>query len=1268
MTSPLQVTNEDIKALRDHELVRLLWQLLNLELGTNQIEKYDSQVSLSIYIKDGGIDGIARWEGGPDKTTFLPSRNVGFQAKATDMSESACKSEVQTAKGLLKPQVRKLAESGGDYVLFIGRDCVEQSKVARIKALQEGIESASRAGGGVPLKAPNVKIYDASEIASWVNTYPASVAQVGYFLGKLYDGGMGWDELSKYPEFQVPYVEIDEVRKSATESIQKLSQKCGSAIRIVGSSGLGKTRLVFEAFRPPQDAATMPEQAKLSNLFCYMSATKTPNIEQLIVSWRRLNRRGVVIVDECTYELHERLCQEIKRSDSQFSIITIGNDRDATAYAGTETNLLVVEPTTDEAILAFLEVAYSDIDIEDRKFIATELAQGYPLMAILVAEARRAKAPLAARLTPGVLAKLLGREVAPGSAAQKVISVLSLFEYVGISDGIEHEREFVRKIFCPEVNAEEFYENIIEFQKCGAVSKYGRLVQVRPKPLAIRLAADWWEKCSPELATRIIESGIPEGLSDAFCDRLRMLDFVPALQNITQSLCGSQGPFGQAKVLNSELGSRLFRAIAEVNPVAAVNALWNVYGGFNESELIKLNGDVRRNLVWALEKLCFRTDTFDKAAQFLSRLASSENETWSNNATGVFKRLFMIHLSGTQAPLPQRLPILLSASKSESTRMREVAVTALENALRSNQFTGMSGPEYQGSSGPLPQYRPKTWGEVFEYWTSCLQELVRLAVHDPVVKDAAAAAIAANIRGLIQQGRLDDVEFAVNEIAISRNRIWPAALDGIKDSLRYEGKGFPEEARLRVESWLSMLEPTDLVGKLALHVTNPPYDHNEDEQGEWHDLAAERAEKLGSDCAAEWTQLQPLLASILKGPQRQAFMFGRGMAKGSEYDAKYLNDIVAALEGISYEERNSAALSGWLSAFDEVASESVDKLIGQLANRQGSRKSLPAICRGFKLNDFRVGLIISCLHDETIDAQQLHGISYGQAMSDVSPEAVSQLCNELLTKGLEGAWIALDIAFMYIYSDSTKWPVLGPTLKTILSTEGMLGSARKNHQIDTHAYAKVAEKLIEHDPEFARTITKEVVRAAAEMKLVSNIDHCLHEVLSALLEKQLDVVWPLISDNLVQIDNSSWRLADLIRDRHGRAGDSGLILKVPMAYLESWCEKFPDIAPRVLADLVNLIDKKDDDEWVLSDLAKFLIDRYGNNPSVLSALQINLLSFSWTGSLVPFYERQASVLRPLLDHYIAEVRHWSRILIDSAKQHSKLESAKDNEHEIGRYS
>jgi len=1260
--------NDDIKALKDFQLVSLLCQLLNLELGTNCIEKYDSQVPLSIYIKDGGIDGLARWTGGPDRTAHLPGRLVGFQAKATDMSEAACTSEVKAKDGSLKPQVRRVVELGGVYILFLGRDCVEQSKETRLAALKKAIEDASVVAGGVPIQNPTIKIYDATEIAAWVNTYPAAVGTVAYFLGKRYDGEMSWAEMSGYPQCRFPYISTDAARAGAIQSIRASALTPRNVIRIVGSSGLGKTRLVFEAFRPPpnDDPAVSPEQARISSAFCYMSANE--GIEQAVVDWRRLNRSGVIVVDDCPLKLHERLKEAVTHAESRLSLITIGNDLDPSAYAGTDIQLLSIEPTKDEVILDLLEAGFGEINVDDRKFISAELAQGYPLMAILVAQARKANAPLSARLTPEVLSKLLGRPVEKGSVAEKVIGVCSLFEYIGVAGEVSDEREFVRSVFCPEVSPADFYANIVEFEKSGAVSRYGRLIQVRPRPLAIRLAADWWERCSPEIAAQIIEAKFPEGLATAFCERLRMLDFVPALVETTTRLCGPQGPFGQAKVLNSELGSRLFRAIAEVNPLAAVNALWTAFGSFDESRMGEIKGKARRNLVWALEKLCFREETFSRAAEFLARLASSENETWSNNATGVFKRLFMILLPGTQASLEQRLPVLRVAAQSESPQMRSVAVAALENAIRTHSFTGMSGPEFQGSAGPLPQYRPRIWKEVFDYWSSCLDELTKLAVSDSAVGELATSVIATSIRGLIQQGRLDDVEQVVGKIAAEKKGVWPGAVDSIKDSLRYEGKDFSEDVRRRVESWLSQLEPDDLAGQLVLHVTKAPFEHEEDEQGQWRDLAAERAEQLGSRCATDWTAMLPLLSSIMYGQQQQGHMFGRGLAKGSDYSEKHLQDIIAVLGTIGFEERNSAVLSGWLSALDDVASERVDVALAAIADLASLRSSVPSICRGIKLNDSRVRQLIRLLQVGAITPSQLHGISYGQSMNSVSPAAVSELCLQVLTKQSEGAWVALDIAFMFVHGNNEKWSALAPTLREIISTEGMLRKTKHERQLDAHAFAKVAEKLIENDQELAALLTKEIIATMTQDVHAVGIDHCLAEVLTALLEKQLVATWPQITGALMSDDGlTQWRLVHLLGDRLGEVGNAGLIGKIPKEYLVRWCTDAPSAAPRILAEMVQIMELRED-KWVLSEIANFLLDNYGNDSSVLSGLGANMGSFSWSGSLVPYYERQMFVMQPLKEHPRVEVRQWAEREIESASRQAKQEMDRDQEKEIGRYS
>lgn len=1267
MFSPLQVTNDDIKSLKDSQLVELLWQLVNLELSANWIMKYDSHVPLSIYIKDGGIDGLARWTDGPEKTSMLPGRIVGFQAKATDMSDAACSSEVKNKDGTLKPQVRKLIECEGAYVLFLGRDCVEQSKEPRIAAIRDAIATASAVAGGAKLHTKDVYIYDATDIAGWVNTYPAAVATVFDFLGKSGAGAHTWRELSGYSSFEVPFVDVDKARAGIVESLRAAATEERSITRIIGASGLGKSRLVFEAFRPPDDPACSPAQAKLSSRFCFLNAARTSGIEGVVRAWRRTNSIGTVVVDDCPQDIHEALAEEVRRADSRLTLITIGNDLDPSAYAGTPTRLLRLEPASTDLIQALLDIAFQNLTADDRRFIANELAQGYPLMAIRTAEARVDQAPLSARLTAPVLAKLLGRKVDVGSRADKVISACSLFENVGVDGDVALEREFVRSVFCPEVTAEDFYSELVEFQKSGAITRYGRVIQVRPRPLAIRLAADWWDKCSPERAVKIVGLQFPPALAEAFCERIRMLDFVPALSSITEKLCGKSGPFGQAKVLSSDLGSQLFRAIAEVNPVRATAALDQAFSEWTPNQFRTLDGTPRRNLVWALEKLAFREENFLRAAQFLIRLACAENESWSNNATGVLVRLFMVLLSGTQAPLDLRVTLLRQLARAEEIEVRRLAIVALNSALTTDNFTGTSGPEYQGSSGPLPQYRPKTWKEVFDYWRICLEELAQLAKEPNDVGEQAANTVASHIRGLVQHGRLDEVEWAIGAIISdlrARGNVWAQAVDAVKDVIKYDLDRAPPGTEVRVRSWLRALAPTDAPQQLRLQVTEAPFDHAENDDGSWVDVAAREAETLGQEFGRHWETIVEHITTILEGEQRQAYAFGQGLASGSNMSQVLYTIILDRLADIPFERRNSSLLSGWLAAIDNVDGTTCDSLIAALAQHPALRQSLPSISRGLRLNDFRTALLQELVLARHIEERQLYGLSNGQAMGSVSIEQISALNRVLLQRGIEGAWVALDILFMYSYGRAEVVEALREEFSAIISTEGLLSSDRAKR--DSHEFEVVACRLIPQSTELARFLTKELCVTVASGKRVS--DHLLGKLLESLFKEQAEISWPVVKQALIEADNmAKWRIADALGP-WGRAGDKSRATDyLDIRFLREWCKEDPSVAPALVARVVRVIDKNESGEWHLTISAKMLIDDYADVEGVLGALSASLHTFSWSGSLVPFYDRLIGVITPLLEHDRNVVRVWAQRVIEDAIQSRTQESLRDEEQRAGRW-
>jgi hypothetical protein len=75
----------------------------------------------------------------------------------------------------------------------------------------------------------------------------------------------------------------------------------------------------------------------------------------------------------------------------------------------------------------------------------------------------------------------------------------------------------------------------------------------------------------------------------------------------------------------------------------------------------------------------------------------------------------------------------------------------------------------------------------------------------------------------------------------------------------------------------------------------------------------------------------------------------------------------------------------------------------------------------------------------------------------------------------------------------------------------------------------------------------------------------------------------------------------------------------------------------------------------------FLIDNFGNNKEVLSALTSNLGTFGWTGSLVPYYQRELSMFKLLKNHKIEEVRKWVNRNIDYLTKMIDREKCRDEE-------
>ena len=130
--------------------------------------------------------------------------------------------------------------------------------------------------------------------------------------------------------------------------------------------------------------------------------------------------------------------------------------------------------------------------------------------------------------------------------------------------------------------------------------------------------------------------------------------------------------------------------------------------------------------------------------------------------------------------------------------------------------------------------------------------------------------------------------------------------------------------------------------------------------------------------------------------------------------------------------------------------------------------------------------------------------------------------------------------------------------------------------------------------------------------------------------------------------------------------EPSVLSELPDEVVIEWCMSEPIKAPEFVA-MATEVFSVEDDRATLSDRARFLLDEFGNDKNVISALSANMGSFGWSGSLVPRYEMEINVLEPLLGHKHNLVREWADDKIKYLRKAIESEATRDQEREWGIY-
>lgn len=1253
MATVFKVESKDITNLDALQLTRLLKLLLHLEARSFGIAARAVDVALNITVADGGEDGRIEWSDGLENTDYLPGRLVQFQCKATDMGPADCANEIENKKsGTLKHMIDDVLTKGGAYVLFTTQELNESQKEERIKSIREKLEQLGKPYANSAV----LNIYDATKIEGWVNKYLSAIVAVLNWVGRPLDRGLKtWSDWSQYEDYhRFPFV-VDDERQNAVIALKTRLTEQRKCARIIGLSGLGKTRLAFEVFR---DVGTHDDLCKR---VVYVDAGSNSSVYGLACDWVQCGLEGIIVVDKCDLKLHETLVKEIRRADSKLSLLTLDYNPDR---GSADTELVQLKKMSDSHIKQMLEPVYGRT-IPDIDRVAA-FAQGFPQMAVLLADARLDREPDMGRLNNDDLARKMiwgGRDPVP--LDEKILQGCALFDRFGLDAEVSVEYKFIAgKVV--DVDEDQFYECVKRFEQRGIIDRRGRFAMVIPKPLAIRLAAEWWLHTRPERQKSLIESDMPGNLVESFYNQISRLDFLPEVKTLTEDLCGQQGPFGQAEMILSDRGSRLFRSFVEVNPDVTSRSLSRIISSLNHEGLLAVNGDVRRNIVIALERLCFHESCFEESAYSLLLLASAENESWSNNATGHFKQLFSTFLSGTEAPPILRLRVIDRALETGTVTIRTIAIDALAQAIDTHGGMRMVGAEYQGSGAPLTEWRPKTWGEAFSYWEDALERLCVLVEKKDALASKAKMAIANHIRGLMQNGRVNKIDAVIRRIVAAEGPLWPAALDSIKDSLRYEGDQMPAEGKAKLREWIELLTPTDLSERLKLYVTEAPYEHEKGEDDKDIDVAAENAKALALELASDAKSVIPYLNQLLTGDQRFAYLFASTLVRTAGRWEPLLSEVVERV--VKIERPNINFLLGILNGLFETNRSQWEATVEKLSGIEALIPYYADILRSGEVTPRQLNHLVELISKNKVAPRSASSLVYGRPLEHLPQETVCNFVLNLSTISDIAVWIAADIIYMYCHGNKERWEFCKPVFKKIAIRMPLNRSALPNQQ-EMHLWKDIVKKLLQTEGvDFAEAISRNIVTACLDEISYSDLLHYVKPITRIIFRQHGREVWPIIAAAIRGADPlGRYKLSHLLSTENTfEKMKPSVLAELHDDLLRDWCFQESDTAPQFVAEATDVILETEEGSQI-SPRATFLIDNFGHDKKVLSALTANISTFGWTGSLVPYYQKELSVFESLKTHQKAEVREWANSRIDYLTKMIEKEKCRDEEHNWGIY-
>ncbi|NIY78636.1 hypothetical protein HCZ23_04030 [Celeribacter sp. HF31] len=1238
-----ELSAADISELGDDDLRELIGRLCEAELLQQELPTSGVLWGGAQEAADGGLDVSVTAVDGLKAPDFVPKADTGFQVKKHTMGKAACAKEM-LEKGTVKPIIAELARRKGAYIIVSGKDdCSDKMLKHRLEGMNEAVTSLSEK------KYLLLDFYGRDRIAAWLRKHPGVSLWARSKLGKPLSG---WKPHGRWAA--TPVSMNDELLADdhpcvfpasssnkepitlllGIELVRNMLRSGGSATRITGLSGVGKSRFAQALFEDGVGEDPLPHS---NAIYADLGDDLSPTASELVTFLIANDIAAYLVLDNCPPDVHRTLQQKVTSSGTKLRLLSI--EYDISDDRPEETEVIHLEPASEETVSKLVQRRLPDLGRINCDKVA-EFSGGNARVALALASRVEADETLANFSDQQLFQRLFSQRKGASDSLLESAEILSLVYSFNTSEA-EFNDELSALGRIANIDRAELHRHQAELLRRQIAQKRGEWRAVLPHALANRLARRALENLTvSQINAELFKPG-NERILKSCAHRVGYLHDCEAARGLAESWLSAGAPLHDVSSCSSDQLACL-SYIAPVFPETVLSALESASAqpGFASRENPSFTKIVR-----LLCQLAYDDSTFGRAADLVLRFAETEGAGERNNSiVGQMKHLFSLYLSGTEASPSRRQAFVARLFSSPNPRHLEIAVELLNSALEASHWSSFAtfgfGARRRGTG-----WRPTTHGEKLDWYEGYIAILEQaLQSNERSQVDAARMAIANKFRGLWAfAGCFDALERIVRDHA--KGGIWPDLWIAIKNTIHFDGETHDPALLDRLEALERLAAPSDPMSEMEAYVLSSTWEHAEVKGGNYSEAVKgvnEKIIKLGELACNDPTYIERLGDRLWEKHVDAIWTFGRGLARGSQNKVETFEFLVGLVDGFSLARVNPVVLSGFIREVHEDSPVLARKLQEAVLENAKLKEHFVYLLCAAPLEPWGIKRLIELACDKELEAWTFAHISFGRVHEAICDDDLTELIEAIakLPNGIAAALQILEMRF-FIERDSAYLPnekILSAGRHVIKSLAGK--EKDEVRQLKSHGLGRVCNYCLgEGAPISEVSEIAELVFDGIENFRLYSFE--LGDLISPLVKNFPELVLDCV---LVGGDSEKLRSYMVFRDR-SYGLDEPSLNEASIDRLLAWCggdqEKLGKLATLVCpystlegggAPLENPSKVK------LSDHMMAILDASDNKTEVVETIFSRTWPSGWSGSLADILEVRGRALASLSDYPSPDVK------------------------------